>query len=478
MKRFWRRGLSLFLALVLTLGLLPTSALAGLVDNSRSQNERILEQLEALWGDEATAEEALALLKQYGLVDGDGNVITDWSGELYLEEDPRPLTLAEAAAARSGAVTVNGRAAQAREVAEALSQLEELGLFDGAALTADWQLAVDGAPTAPADYAAALTQAQADPAQEETPAEAEKPAEEGNPAQAETPAQEEPAEEEGGVLATLARALGLDGGEEPAEPAVTVDGAPADADALLDVIAFLDRYDLLTERGARTDWARTVPGEARQVTQAELKELLEAGTLDEDAVVTVGGQSITAGDRLVVLDIEAELRRIQETYFPEGGVDLSVEEAEALYSLYSQLLANGGFTLYNTNAADDLTADDFHSGIDQTVTISASGVDNAQMNSAYTVTVTLNEAQPKEDVIFSWRTFSGSVNAGGSGTVIIPAGQTEATFTASVGGAADRLDDGGQGAFVVQVYDVKNAPCSPTGRTAGPRPSGSRARMR
>ena len=41
-----------------------------------------------------------------------------------------------------------------------------------------------------------------------------------------------------------------------------------------------------------------------------------------------------------------------------------------------------------------------------------------------------------------------------------------------------QLDDGGQGAFVVQVYDVKNAPCSPTGRTAGPRPSGSRARMR
>ena len=325
--------------------------------------------------------------------------------------------------------------------------MEALGLLAEGAPLADWRLQVDGEDVAPAQLEAALTQAQ-----EETPTE-EEPA-----AEAETPAQEEPAEAEGGVLATLARALGLAGGEEPAEPAVTVDGAPADADALLDVIAFLDRYDLLTERGARTDWAMTVPGKARQVTQAELKELLEAGTLDEDAVVTVGGQSITAGDLLVVLDIEAELRRIQETYFPEGGVDLSVEEAEALYSLYSQLLANGGFTLYNTNAADDLTAADFLSGIDQTVTISASGVDNAQMNSAYTVTVTLNEAQPNEDVIFSWRTFSGSVNAGGSGTVIIPAGQTEATFTVNVGSAADRLDDGGQGgAFVVQVYDVKNA---------------------
>ena len=64
MKRFWRRGLSLFLALVLTLGLLPTSALAGLVDNSRSQNERILEQLEALWGNEATAEEALDVWRE------------------------------------------------------------------------------------------------------------------------------------------------------------------------------------------------------------------------------------------------------------------------------------------------------------------------------------------------------------------------------------------------------------------------------
>lgn len=476
MKRFWRRGLSLFLALVLTLGLLPTSALAGLVDNSRSQNERILEQLEALWGNEATAEEALALLKQYGLVDEDGNVITDWSDDIWLQAEPVPLSFGEAMDLSEGTVTVNGRTCDAGELRQALEAMEALGLLAEGAPLADWRLQVNGEDVAPAQLEAALTQAQEDPAQAETPAE-EDPAEE-----AETPAQAEPAEEEGGVLATLARALGLDGGEEPAGPAVTVDGAPADADALLDVIAFLDRYDLLTERGARTDWAMTVPGEARQVTQAELKELLEAGTLDEDAVVTVGGQSITAGDLLVVLDIEAELRRIQETYFPEGGVDLSAEQAEALYSLYSQLLANGGFTLYNTNAADDLTADDFHSGIDQTVTISASGVDNAQMNSAYTVTVTLNEAQPNEDVTFSWRAFDGSVTVDeaskAGGTITIPAGQTEATFTASVGGAADRLDDGGQGAFVVQVYDVKNAPCSPTGRTAGPRPSGSRARMR
>lgn len=124
--------------------------------------------------------------------------------------------------------------------------MEALGLLAEGAPLADWRLQVDGEDVAPAQLEAALAQAQ-----EETPTE-EEPAEEAETPAEEEPAEEpkeEPAEEEGGVLATLARALGLDGGEEPAEPAVTVDGAPADADALLDVIAFLDRYDLLTERG-------------------------------------------------------------------------------------------------------------------------------------------------------------------------------------------------------------------------------------
>ena len=219
MKRFWRRGLSLFLALVLTLGLLPTSALAGLVDNSRSQNERILEQLEALWGNEATAEEALALLKQYGLVDEDGNVITDWSDDIWLQAEPVPLSFGEAMDLSEGTVTVNGRTCDAGELRQALEAMEALGLLAEGAPLADWRLQVDGEDVAPAQLEAALTQAQADPAQEETPTE------------------EEPAEEEGGVLATLARALELDGGEEPAGPAVTVLGTQvSDPDALEDLI--------------------------------------------------------------------------------------------------------------------------------------------------------------------------------------------------------------------------------------------------
>ena len=84
--------------------------------SSRSQNERILEQLEALWGDEATAEEALALLKQYGLVDEDGNVITDWSDDIWLQAEPVPLSFGEAMDLSEGTVTVNGRTCDAGEL--------------------------------------------------------------------------------------------------------------------------------------------------------------------------------------------------------------------------------------------------------------------------------------------------------------------------------------------------------------------------
>ena len=444
MTRLWRRLLALALSVTLCLGVLPGQALAVLADNSPAENQAILEQLRALWGDDATAEEALALLEQYGLVDEDGTIITDWSGKITLQAEPEPLDFAGALALDGGTVTVNGRACDAGELRQTLEAMEALGLLADGAPLADWQLAVDGVPVAPAELEAALAAAQAGP--EETGTEEAAPAEEP--------------EAGGGLLAAVGRFLGM-GSAEAAGPEVTVAGAPVDANALVEVVSFLAEYGLLTDTGASADWAMTVPGQARRVTAEEVTALVEDGSLSPDAVVTVDGVPITVADLRTILDIEAELRRIQETYFPEGGVDLSVEEAEALYSLYSQLLADGGFQLYNTNAADGLTADDFPSGIDQTVTITASGADTAQMHSDYTVTVELNKAQPKEDVTFSWRAFDGSVTVDeaskAGGTITIPAEETKATFTVRVGGAADRLDYRGQGAFVVQIYNVKNA---------------------
>ena len=403
MTRLWRRLLALALSVTLCLGVLPGQALAVLADNSPAENQAILEQLRALWGDDATAEEALALLEQYGLVDEDGTIITDWSGKITLQAEPEPLDFAGALALGGGTVTVNGRACDAGELRQTLEAMEALGLLADGAPLADWQLAVDGVPVAPAELEAALAAAQAGP--EETGTEEAAPAEEP--------------EAGGGLLAAVGRFLGM-GSAEAAGPEVTVAGAPVDAAALVEVVSFLAEYGLLTDTGASADWAMTVPGQARRVTAEEVTALVEDGSLSPDAVVTVDGVPITVADLRTILDIEAELRRIQETYFPEGGVDLSVEEAEALYSLYSQLLADGGFQLYNTNAADGLTADDFPSGIDQTVTITASGADTAEMHSDYTVTVELEEPQPNAGVTFAkagpWLSGTGLCSAGGGWT--------------------------------------------------------------
>ena len=358
MKRRWKRLLAGVLTVVLLITVLPTQAMATLLENSRSQNEYILEQLQSLWGDGATAEQAMALLRQYGLIDSRGNVITDWSGDLYLEEDPRPLTLAEAAAMGRGTVTVNGHAAKAQDVADALAQLERLGLFDGAALTADWMLTVDGAPTAPADYAAARSQWEA-PAEEPVEEPVEEPTEEPAGEPAEEPVEEptgepveEPAGEDGGFLMAVSRALGLAG---PEGPAVTVLGAEvSDPDALEGLIEQLSAWGVLTGTGTLTDWALAAPGERRQVTMEELTAMAQAGEADDDTVVLVGGtDAISLGDLRVLMDIEAELQRIEEMYFQES-VELTPEHAENLLSIYEQFLADGGFTLYNVNAADDL----------------------------------------------------------------------------------------------------------------------------
>ena len=54
----------------------PNTALAALADNMPDQNEAILRELTAFWGDEKTAQEAMELLRRYNL--------TDWSGAITI----------------------------------------------------------------------------------------------------------------------------------------------------------------------------------------------------------------------------------------------------------------------------------------------------------------------------------------------------------------------------------------------------------
>ena len=78
MRRVWRRLLSGVLAAVMALTMLPATACAAvsdLVRRSAVENAALLQALQEVYGDDA--ESYLAVLRQYGLVDGDGNIVTD-----------------------------------------------------------------------------------------------------------------------------------------------------------------------------------------------------------------------------------------------------------------------------------------------------------------------------------------------------------------------------------------------------------------
>ena len=91
-----KRLLSLLLVLSLTLSMLPGTAMAavsGLLDNTPEQNQDLLEQLENFNGE--NYEEAYDLLDSLGLLDQDGDLLTDQAivldGEEYALEEIEAL---------------------------------------------------------------------------------------------------------------------------------------------------------------------------------------------------------------------------------------------------------------------------------------------------------------------------------------------------------------------------------------------------
>ncbi len=75
-----KRLASLLLALCMILSLLPGTAyaaVADLLENTAQQNQSLLQQLESFTGE--SYEEAYALVDSLGLLDGDGNLVTDQS---------------------------------------------------------------------------------------------------------------------------------------------------------------------------------------------------------------------------------------------------------------------------------------------------------------------------------------------------------------------------------------------------------------
>ncbi len=456
---FWRRLTSGIMTVVMLVTILPTAAYAALWDNTPNQNQEILERLTEFWGDDKTAQEAMELLRQYGLIDGDGNVLTDWSGEIAIQEESRPLTLAEAREMKEGSVTVNGRTCDLSELNESLDALEALGLFDGTAVVADWQLQVDGQTVAPSGLETALESWQVP----ETEAPETSETTEVEPAEPQQSGGATGPVEAGGILASIGAFFGIGvSAQAPAAPVVTVLGAPVDPDELLEVIAFLDQYGLLTEAGCVADWGLTLPGGARKTDLTELLTMLESGDYDPDMVLTVDGTPVTMADFKTMMDIQKELERIQSTYFPEGGVEWTEEELGNLYDLYLQLQENG-ITLYNTQGADKLV---FPSGVNQNARVSMK-LDKTEIKAGEggTVTATFQSENANEgqEITFQLHIFSGSAGELVTETVqtvtLTGNAQTSVPIEVTKADTSWKNDDiwDGEKRFYVGVYGIQNA---------------------
>ena len=95
MKRMVKRLISMALALILCVQLLPMSAMAALLDNDPAYNREILNALTEIVGSEDEAAQYYALLEHYGLLDEDGDLSESWEiwmdGEQVTLEDIRAL---------------------------------------------------------------------------------------------------------------------------------------------------------------------------------------------------------------------------------------------------------------------------------------------------------------------------------------------------------------------------------------------------
>lgn len=217
-----------------------------------------------------------------------------------------------------------------------------------------------------------------------------------------------------------------------------------DAEAYL---AILEQYGLVDEDGNFvTDEKIVMDGQA--YTLDEIEAILNDPATDLSKVVEVDGEFLTLEDLKTIVEIEQYLAYLQATYFTRQ--DLTDEQVGSFYDL-AEAWANGEVVMLSANALEGVGP----AGVDHDVRLNVTAADTAKENSAYTVTVTPSKAQT-EDVTFSWRALSGSVEVTGGGDVTIPAGSAEPVeLTVNVGDAAERTK--GDTTFLVQFYDVENA---------------------
>ncbi|NCB62472.1 MAG: hypothetical protein EOM52_02495 [Clostridia bacterium] len=117
--------------------------------------------------------------------------------------------------------------------------------------------------------------------------------------------------------------------------------------------ALLERLGLLDEKG-NLDLTASITLDGEEMTVEEVRALLEEPGTDLTKTVDVDGTTVTLADLKTMLAIEAELARIQETYF--SGKTFGAEATENLNSLMSQIENEGiPFNITPTSAAEPET---------------------------------------------------------------------------------------------------------------------------
>ena len=205
--------------------------------------------------------------------------------------------------------------------------------------------------------------------------------------------------------------------------------------------------------------------DGKELSRAELEELLADPETDLTRECTVDGQAITLQDVKTMLEIEKELERIRATYY-EPGVKMTDDHKATLQSLIEQLQASGiNLQLEDSAAKDDAAIDKGYKSQLARITVSTADV-SVNQGQGVTVTFKLTKALPYA-VSFDYKTVDGAAKAGthytaASGTVTFEAGAVEKSITvqtstrssSSTNYTTDRW--GGDRVFFIQYSNPKN----------------------
>ena len=234
------------------------------------------------------------------------------------------------------------------------------------------------------------------------------------------------------------------------------DGARQVLDSMYEM-GLIDRYGNFRTYSVEVD--------GHKLTTAELEALVNDPDTDLTKTCTVDGQTITLQDVKTMLEIEAELQRIRDTYY-NNGITLTAEHQSTLQSLIQQLQASG----IDLQVEDSETKDNAAIALgykSQLARVSVSTADlSVNQGSDATVTFTLTKSLPYP-VSFDYKTVDGAAKAGihytaQSGTVTFQAGETSKSIsiktTARNSAGTDYTNDRwtGDRAFLIQYYNAKN----------------------